>query len=64
MPTSSFIVRLTLRGLADGQVAGTVEAVGTGQQVAIRNIQELVAFFQGASGLDDICQDGTKSVRY
>jgi hypothetical protein len=64
MPTSSFIVRLTLRALADGQLAGTVEAVDTGEQITIRNIHELVAFFQRASGLDDIYQDGTKSVRY
>jgi hypothetical protein len=46
---SSFVLRLVPEALAQQRIAGRVEAVDTGQAVAVRSSEELIAFLYGSA---------------
>jgi len=48
----SYLLRLVEKARAEGQVAGTAEAVETGEVVPFRNADDLVALLLAPRGVD------------
>jgi hypothetical protein len=40
----TFVLRLVRERLADGELVGKVELVGTGEEITVRSAEELVGF--------------------